>query len=405
VLELKRDGKKKCQICVGCGRCGNVASGLHVITESFLKPELLPVEKSADKGSFVLVDIGTTTIAMELYDETGQKLEQYVCPNPQRVFGADVISRIQAAENNMNARQMQALVKGALEKGLQQFGEKQWQKKPEKMYIAGNTTMLYLLCGHDVQPLGYAPFRAEFLEGEKLQLGEVSAVTLPGLSAFVGGDIMAGILATGVHKQEEVSLFIDLGTNGEMVLGNRGKMLACSTAAGPAFEGMLQTQGKSVWGADIVKYAAILLQRGIMDETGLLQEPYFTEGITMGDVMITQAHIRSLQTAKAAVAAGIQILAQEYGLQSVEQIDRVYLAGGFGYYLQEECAIQIGLLPKALQGKIQSVGNSVLAGGYYYHFCVDSVQEAKMIQKKVKVINLAEMEAFTCKFVENMDFK
>ncbi|MBQ9140979.1 MAG: hypothetical protein IJX63_04200 [Lachnospiraceae bacterium] len=195
---------KKCQICVGCGRCGNVASGLHVITESFLKPELLSVGETVDKGSFVLADIGTTTIAMELYDETGQKLEEYVCPNPQRIFGADVISRIQSAENAMHARQMQALVRGVLEKGLQQFELSKYMQKQKikKMYIAGNTTMLNLLCGHDVRPLGYAPFQADFLESEELSIGDVLAVTLPGLSAFVGGDIVAGILATGMHKRK-----------------------------------------------------------------------------------------------------------------------------------------------------------------------------------------------------------
>ncbi len=405
--ELRRDGKNKCQICVGCGRCGKVASGLHVITESFLKTELLSAGETVGKGSFVLVDLGTTTIAMELYDAGGQKLDQYVCPNPQRSFGADVISRIQAAENVMNARQMQALVRGALEKGLQQFAECKHihYQRPERMYIAGNTTMLYLLCGHDVQPLGYAPFQADFLESEELVIGELPAITLPGLSAFVGGDIVAGILATGMHKRAEVGLLIDLGTNGEMVLGNKDKLLACSTAAGPAFEGMLQAQGKAVWGADLVKDTAELLQKDVLDETGLLQEPYFIEGVTIGGVLIRQEHIRSLQSAKAAIAAGIQVLLQEYGLASVQELDKVYLAGGFGYYLQEEAAIQIGLLPREVQGKVQAVGNSALAGCYHYHFSMTGKQEIDRIQKSTKVINLAELEAFTWNFVENMWFR
>ncbi len=403
--EHRRNDRKKCQICVGCGRCGNAVSNLHVITENFLKQELLPMEESVCKGSFVLVDIGTTTIAMELYDEKGQKLQQYVCTNPQRIFGADVISRIQAAENTMNARQMQALVKGVLEKGVQQFVERHPEHKPEKIYIAGNTTMLYLLCGHNVEPLGHAPFQADFLESEELWLGEWEAVTLPGLSAFVGGDITAGILATGIHKCEKMSLFIDLGTNGEIVLGNREKLLACSTAAGPAFDGLLQANGNIVWGADIVKCAALLLQKGIMDETGLLMEPYFTEGVTMGEVLITQEHIRSLQMAKAAVAAGVQVLAQEFGLCSITEIDKVYLAGGFGFYLQEKYAIEIGLLPKALQGKIMAVGNSALAGCYYYHFCAENVLEAKNIRKIAKVLNLADIKTFTNEFVKKMDFK
>lgn len=400
---MSRFGKKKCEICAGCGRCGNTGVALHVITESFLKPELLSAGETAGKGSFVLADIGTTTIAMELYEESGRKLDQYVCPNPQRLFGADVISRIQAAENEMNARQMRAQVKNTLEEGLKQFAEK--EKAIEKMYIAGNTTMLYLLCGHDVKSLGYAPFRADFLESEELVFGKIKAVTLPGLSAFVGGDMVAGILACGIHRHREISLLIDLGTNGEMVLGNCRKLIACSTAAGPAFEGMLQAQGTPVWGADIVEYAAQLLEKGVADETGLLAEPYFTKGVTIGGVLITQEHIRSLQTAKAAIAAGVLALVQEYGLSSPADIDKVYLAGGFGYYLKEEAALAIGLLPEGLRGKIQAVGNSALAGCYYYHFCPEAVMETEKLGKDTKVLNLAELKAFTTAFVENMYLK
>lgn len=400
---MKEFGKKKCQVCIGCGRCASTAAGLRVITESFLKQELLPIGNTMGKGSFVVVDIGTTTIAMELYDNTGKKLEQYVQPNPQRIFGADVISRIQAAENGMNARQMRAQVLRVLTEGLNSFQEK--CDRIEKVYIAGNTTMNYLLCGHDVQPLGYAPFRADFLQSEEMKIGETAAVTMPGLSAFVGGDIVAGILACGLHKKQEISLLIDLGTNGEMALGNREKILACSTAAGPAFEGMLQAQGKAIWGADIVEYTAQLLQRGLIDETGLLADPYFETGILVGGVHLTQENIRSFQTAKAAIAAGIQMLIQEYGLESEAIIDTVYLAGGFGYYLKEEASLQVGLLPKGLTGRVRAVGNSALAGCYAYHYLEQGKQETEQIRRIAKVLNLTELKAFTTSFVENMYLK
>ena len=396
-------GKKKCQICVGCGRCVEAVSGLHVITESFLKPELLPTGKTVGKGSFCIVDVGTTTIAMELYGESGEKIQEYVQSNPQRFFGADVISRIQAAENPMYARQMRRQVMEVLEQGIKKFREEVCA--PTQIYIAGNTTMLNLLCGYDVQPLGYAPFRAEHLESERFAIEGIEAVTLPGLSAFVGADIVAGMLACGIHRSKGVSLLVDLGTNGEMVLGNAEKMVACSTAAGPAFEGMLQAQGKAVWGADMVKYTAALLKAGILDETGLLQEPYFAEGVTIGGICITQENIRNLQTAKAAVAAGIQALTAEYGLRDIREIDKVYLAGGFGYYLEEESALHIGLLPQELDGKIQTIGNSALAGGYYYHICEAITEELMIIQRNTKVVNLAEMKAFTLNFVKNMNLK
>lgn len=394
-------GKQKCQICVGCGRCVKAESGLHVITDSFLKPELLPAEQTAGKGSFVITDIGTTTIAMELFDECGKKQGEYVCVNPQRIAGADVISRIEASQNPLVRMQLRQMVEQELEKGLKGFLKK--NSDIRNMYIAGNTTMLNLLCGHDVSPLGYAPFQADFLESEQWEILGVTVSTLPGLSAFIGADIVAGIWACGLHEKKEPTLLVDLGTNGEMVLGNKDKMLACSTAAGPAFEGMLDEQRKPVWGADVTDCIAQLLTRGMVDETGLLKEPYFSRGISIGGISVTQEQIRNFQTAKAAIATGIKLLCKEYGLASPREITRIYLAGGFGYFLKEEAARKTGLLPGTGYGKVQAVGNSALAGCYAFHFETDRKKVFSMIQKNTRIINLAETDTFSTEFVNNMD--
>ena len=392
--------KRKCAVCIGCGRCGEYPEDLQVITNSFLKSELLTVD-STDKGSFVIVDIGTTTIAMEAYNKQGKKLADYVQPNPQRIFGRDVISRIQAAERPLVAKQMQGLVKQVLLQGLEEFRK----KVPDirKVYVAGNTTMLYLLLGYDTTELGYAPFIASYLETAEIELGEWTVHVLPGLSAFVGSDIVAGVLAGGIAEKKNVSLLIDLGTNGEIVLGNREKMIACATAAGPAFEGMLEDGRQALWGADLVKAVAVFLDKGILDETGLLTEPYFKEGVTIAGVQITQEHVRNLQTAKAAIAAGIEILVEAYGV-SLEDIGQVYLAGGFGYFLEEEAAIRIGLLPKALKGKVQAVGNSALAGCYAYHFMETTEDKITRIKDITRVINLANAEGFAEIFINHMNF-
>lgn len=394
--------RKQCKVCVGCGRCGACVTHLQVITDSFLKSELLSTELSVDKGSFVIADIGTTTIAMELYDTRGKKLGQYVVANPQRIFGADVISRIQAAESPLVAKQLQGLVKKVLQQGLEEL--QRIEPHIQKVYMAGNTTMVYLLLGYDARELGYAPFQARHLEGTGVKLGERNAYILHGLSAFVGGDVLAGILATGMVKKDSFCLLIDLGTNGEMVLGNRERLLACSTAAGPAFEGMLQANGQAVWGADIVKYVAELLEQGILDETGLLAEAYFEEGVTIGGVCITQEYVRNLQTAKAAIAAGIQILVREYGI-SLSEISEVYLAGGFGYFLEEKAAMKLGLLPKELQGKVRAVGNTALAGCYRYHFEETGEKEVAKIKAITRVINLAEAEGFSEEFIARLNFE
>ncbi len=418
---------RTCDICIGCGKCtvtGTEAS-LQVVTESFLKNEVYKSTPTPDLRKdaavteqamaeacfgifFALADIGTTTIAMELYNADGEKLAEYVRPNPQRVFGADVISRILAAQNPLLVRQMQKLVKDVLLAGLQEF-EKALsvtaspKASIDRMYIAGNTTMLYLLAGHDTTPLGEAPFRAEYLEKEEFLIGHMQTVLLPGISAFLGADVLAGVLACGMQEREEISLLIDLGTNGEMVLGNNRRLLAASTAAGPAFEGMLQADGQAVWGADVVKIAAGLLDEGVLDETGLLKEPYFTTGIRIGGVMLTQEHVRNLQTAKAAIAAGIQILAKEYGVRT-EEIKHIYLAGGFGFFLEEETAIKVGLIPQEFRGRILAVGNSALAGCFTYHFDCAAEYKIKKIKETIQVLNLAEVKEFSEEFVGNMNF-
>lgn len=404
----------RCQVCTGCGRCapgGRLEKEMKVVTVSFCLPEKSAGQQEAGRQKeesrsaaisspreqeLAIADLGTTTIAMEWYDVKGEKRGEYVCSNPQRVFGADVISRIQAAENPMLRRQMQQLVRHALAEGLVHF--RQQGGRPEKLAIAGNTTMLYLLMGHDPAPLGTAPFTADYLASEELVLEGVEAVTLPGLSAFVGGDIMAGILACEMDRREEITLLVDLGTNGELVLGNREKLICCGTAAGPAFEG-----GSDIWGADMVALTARLLKLGLVDETGLLAEPYFEQGITIGGVHITQDHIRQLQMAKAAICTGIHMLAAAYGLTDLKQIQRVYLAGGFGYFLDVRAAAELGLLPWELSDRVMAVGNTSLAGAWFFAAAPESMGRVEELRHRTQVINLAEQENFGPEYIMQMN--
>lgn len=398
----------RCQVCTGCGRCApgsNLEKEMQVITASFQLPEqaarrrgIGEVKENAElyEGQeTAIADLGTTTIAMEWYDGGGIKRGEYVCANPQRVFGTDVISRIQAAENPMLRRQMQQLVRQVLARGLSHF--RQQGGRPEKLVIAGNTTMIYLLTGHDPAPLGAAPFTAEYLAEETLTVGDTAAVTLPGLSAFVGGDIVAGILACGMDRREEITLLVDLGTNGELVLGNREQLICCGTAAGPAFEG-----GGDIWGADVIALTARLMELGLVDETGLLGEPYFEQGITIGDVHITQERIRQTQTAKAAICAGIRTLTAAYRLTGPEQVSRVWLAGGFGYFLDVQAAVSLGLLPQGLEGRVTAVGNTALAGAWLYGNEADMERRTQLLRQRTLVLNLVGQQDFERDFVEAM---
>ena len=260
-------GKKgtRCLICTGCGRCPGVIRGMQVVTE---KLELPPLSLQNTEGiRLMTVDIGTTTIAMQLYDADGKVVDSFPSVNPQVSYGADVLSRIEAARDPGKAADMQKKVLDLIEKGAQRFSKKLQEKESIQMVIAANTTMTYLLMGWDPAELGRAPFQVSHCGAVDTQIAGISCHIIPGLSAFVGGDITAGILACQMLEQEEPMLLIDLGTNGEMALGNRQKLYACATAAGPAFEG---GANRGIWGADMVKLLQKLLEEGLMDRQGTL---------------------------------------------------------------------------------------------------------------------------------------
>lgn len=356
----------RCHICTGCGRCApsyavgeKSDSGIQIVRKSVLEDGTKPIE-SARGERLVTADIGTTTIALQLYGSDGKVAADFACVNPQVRFGADVLSRIQAAQDSAAAEAMRREVTEKLEEALGGFQEHLQPGETMHMVLAANTTMVYLLLGYDPAELGRAPFHASRLETVETVIGGVTCDIFPGLSAFVGGDIAAGMYACGMGERQELTLLIDLGTNGEMVLGNSTRRIACAASAGPAFEGGVN---RGVWGADMVHLLARLRREGIMDETGLLADEYFDEGVRIGDVCVTQESIRAIQLAKGAIGAGIQILMQEYGIaEEWDRIDRVILAGGFGYYLHPEDAAVIGLLPQELVNRTAAGGNTALAG-------------------------------------------
>lgn len=393
-------------MCTGCGRCPGVTQKIHILTEGGMNEKPQPIGGNSRKR-LVTVDIGTTTIAMKLYGRDGSVADVFAAVNPQTVYGADVLSRIQAAANPADADKMKQMVREALTQGIRRFRRKLAPGEDIRMVLAANTTMNYLLMGWDPAELGQAPFHATHLEAAETEIDGVNCYCFSGLSAFVGGDITAGIYAADMLYRDDISLLIDLGTNGEMVLGNRKKLLASSVAAGPAFEGGVN---RGVWGADMISLLAALRREGVLDETGLLAEPYFETGVLAGNVRVTQEAVRTVQLAKAAVLSGIRILTEEYEI-SVEQIDRVILSGGFGYYLSPGAAGEIGLLPQALVAKTVQGGNTALAGALkfgrkllsgYAATTGDFFADAGC---SVRVINLAERQGFAESYLTSMNLR
>lgn len=360
----------RCRVCMGCGQCPGVTAGgavtadkdggdskaLHVLADSAFARETA----GAFGGDVRLVtaDVGTTTVAMLLHGADGTVEDRYVALNPQADYGADVISRIRAAEDEDKAGDMRRKILGVLKQGLDRFRKKLAAGESLKLVLAANTTMTYLLMGWDTSELGRAPFRASRLEAVETDIGGVPCFVFPGISAFVGGDIVAGMYACGMAEEDGITLLIDLGTNGELVLGGSKRRIACATAAGPAFEGGVN---RGVWGADMISRLAALRRAGLLDETGLLAEECFENGVRVGNVHVTQVAVRAVQLAKGAIAAGIEVLLDKYGI-GAKQVDRVVLAGGFGYYLCPEDAAEIRLLPEGLAGKAVAGGNTALSG-------------------------------------------
>lgn len=395
----------------------------------------------------VAVDIGTTTVALQLVDlQSRQVLASYTTVNHQRSFGADVISRIQAAIDGKGA-QMQALIREDLLAGIRHLLEETGAAPAsvKEVILAGNTTMGHLLMGYDCRGLGAYPFtpyeigpvEADFREVFESDLLEARVKLLPGISAFVGGDIVSGLYACDVDQKAEYSLLVDLGTNGEIALGNGDRLLVTSTAAGPAFEGgnitfgvgsvegaiagvqiqdgqvKLQTIGGKapvgICGTGVIEAVSELLKAGLMDETGCLDEEYFEEGFVLAEqggsrILLTQQDVREIQLAKAAVRAGIETLLLRYGIDK-GQVTHVYLAGGFGYKLDCDKAIHIGMIPEEFAGKIIPVGNSSLSGAVKCLRTEDGLERCRRIGALGEEINLSADKDFNQLYMEYMFFE
>ena len=374
-------------------------------------------ENADSVHTMVPVDLGTTAIAMQLFDSASGKVwDTYTCMNPQRGFGIDVLSRIKAA-NEGKANLLRRMIHEALTAGLEHlmgFGKEHELKEPDLIVIACNTTMAHLFMGYSTENLGKSPFSPVSIETEDMEWNGVRTIILPGISAFVGGDIVAGLYTCdlyhrNIEKKGIVSprtwMFLDLGTNAEMTIGNEEGFMCTAAAAGSAFEG---NDSKNIKGTEKISLISHLLKSGIINETGLLQEPFFETGISKDHIFITQEDIRNIQMAKAAIRAGIYFLRENFGVSKYESIDRLYIAGGFGFYLDKDAAVQIGLIPQELRERIEVVGNTSLIGarlfGQFFMKNENEIMNVKEIVKSSKTYNLAEQKDFEKNYINNIKF-
>ncbi|MFA6947866.1 MAG: ASKHA domain-containing protein [Eubacteriales bacterium] len=401
----------------------------------------------ADEGYAVAVDIGTTTLAVYLCD-LGQRrvIAERGIRNPQASFGADVITRMTHIIEN--------------DGGLSRLHDILWESVSAVVaemcpdisavkYIcaAGNTVMQCIADNIDPRTIASAPFTAPTLFGEysaNTGINGAPIYYMPCFASYVGGDIASGLCAADVDISEETELFIDIGTNGELAVGGREKLICCATAAGPAFEGaciecgMSGTEGavntilpvKAINAADAGKYRqtpdglfgytvigggeprgicgsalidliAVLLDAEIIDETGMLEDDYIL--CESGNIRLTPRDVREVQLAKAAIAAGIYTMCEHGGIK-INEVSAVKLAGGFGAFLKVSSACRIGLIPYELAEKVAAVGNTSGAGAAHWLLDENFRERIAHIRDHAEYVELSGDKRFNNYYMEQMCF-
>lgn len=389
-------------------------------------------------GLGVAVDLGTTTLVAQLVDrQTGRVLAVESALNPQAAYGADIMSRVQFGVESAGREKLRDLIRVTIGQMIRSLGHDAGDGGDiQRVAIVGNTVMHHLFCGLDVTPLSIVPFETEHAGLQSFAAsdlgwsaaGEARVDFLPALGSFVGSDVLAGILATRLHERDEPVGLVDLGTNGEIVVGNRERLLCASTAAGPAFEGARITMGmraatgaisqvqldgdavrchvigntapRGICGSGLVDAVAAGLDLEIIQPTGRLADAS-KEWLLAEPVRLTQADIRELQLAKAAIAAGVHLLVEQWGIQP-DDLSALYIAGAFGNYINLASARRIGLIdfPAA---KVQVAGNTALLGAKMALFGEDGEQYRELLQK-VEHVPLASDAKFMDAYVEAMTF-
>ena len=456
---LRRAGVNVSAPCGGLGRCGKCRATVNgeevlachyaltgdtaVTVRELAGGAILGGETGTSGGGTRLgaaLDLGTTTLALRLYDlNTGKCAGQHTAWNAQAAYGADVITRAQyCMEHPEGTKTLQSVIHSQLDEILGSLGTS--LKEIESLFVAGNTIMQHLFAGLDPSPIAVAPFTPR-------TLFENSEHFAPCVAGYVGGDITAGLLASGLFEKEGKYLFLDVGTNGEMALGGKDGFACCAVASGPAFEGagiscgMAGVDGavshvrfeggalhfdvigggeaKGLCGSGLVDLAALLCREGIITASGLLLPPeeapenwaaYLSEdedgnGIFFltPSVYLTARDVRQLQLAKAAVAAGIRVLLKKSGTE-LDEVGGLYLAGGFGSFLDPKSAADIGMLPRELADKTAVLGNASLEGAGMALTDAGARARLRDVQRACRYIELSGDRDFNEEYPEQMFF-
>lgn len=393
-----------------------------------------PSERIENTGLYAAFDIGTTTVVCFLLNEKGNVLAERSMLNPQRGYGADVITRIQWAMKGERESMTLAIRKGMEQLLLaccRQVGVA--AERVVRIGVVGNPCMQQLFLGMDVSNLAAVPFAPVITQAREISAKEclcccpnANLTVVPDISGYVGADTLACVLALRLHETTETVLLVDIGTNGEMVLCHKGRMVACSTAAGPALEGaniscgMRAAQGAvdhvtldgftvigdteaiGICGSGLIDAAAVMLKKRILNSRGRILTPEHSF-ILSDSITLTQEDIRQLQMAKGAICAGVYMMAEYFGIR-VSEIRRCLLAGAFGTFLNADNACRIGLLPGELAGKILTVGNGAGEGAKLLALHPEQLALSQTLAERIEFLELANTSGFRRTFAQCMRF-
>lgn len=408
-------------------------------SNSYVKDNSHKVEIELKTELAIAVDIGTTTLGFALVNMNNKEvIAETTVLNRQSYLGADVISRIEKA-NEGYLHELSKRVIESIQEGITSLVEDHKLQQVGQLVMVGNTTMIHLLLGLSCETLGVHPFTAVTLEEHEKRSTElfplmdldVPIYIFPSISTFIGGDILSGLYAKEVYKENDPVLLVDLGTNGEMALGNKKEIITAATAAGPAFEGGNMSSGCGyvtgaiydisymrpyfayetvggrkpigLCGSGIMKLIATGAKQGWISTNGRLESPFEDGSVTITEnIRVTNKDVQNFLLAKAAIRSGIETLIEE-SPYDMGDIKKVYLAGGLGTYMDIDSAIDIGLIPEELRCSIISIGNSALQGAIKY-LIEDTPRSIKNTRELARAINLAEHSNFEDKFINHLHF-
>lgn len=434
----------------------NINSDIKVLDQGQI-PEF---KMNTRKGLGIALDIGTTTIAMNLINlENGNILDKISAINPQSKYGLDVMTRITYEFENENAiKNLQEIIIQKINAMIDEICIKNNLEKENirQIIVAANTTMLHMFLGKDARTLGKYPYKTSFVKTQAISAEDIGInlkakiFTLANVSAFVGSDIVAGVYLTDL-KNKKNTLFIDIGTNGEIVLKTKDKLYCCSTAAGPALEGMNiecgmraesgavervkienekisiksigDTKAKGLCGSGLLSAVSEVLANNFVNKRGRIVDPnkleandyrkkYIKEDEKKGRIIIldenskiylSQKDIRQVQLAKGAILSGFITLLKTENME-ISDLESVIIAGGFGSHLKKEDITGVGILPKQASDLITYVGNSSLIGAYMALMNNEIINQMEILSRKIQYIELSTTENYERTFAKAMQF-